>query len=122
MNENKVSATFTFTATFRYDKEAAVYVAYCPALDVYSQGESEAEAREAICEAVGLYLQTAYDHARLDKAGHHPNLFIATCPTCERHIDPEKLRGRLPDVRAAQAGLKKAAKVSRECLESEIDV
>lgn len=43
--------------TIRYDVDAHVYVAHCPLIGVYSQGETEAEAKEAIRSAVEMYLQ-----------------------------------------------------------------
>ena len=46
------------TATW-YDSEATVWVSKCPALGIYSQGESEEEADLAIKEAVALFLQVA---------------------------------------------------------------
>lgn len=36
-------------------------------LGIYSQGEDEAEAQQAIQEALGLYLETAFEHDRLDQ-------------------------------------------------------
>ena len=39
------------------DKEVGGFVSYCPALDVYSQGETRIEAHRAIREAVILMLE-----------------------------------------------------------------
>lgn len=41
-------------ARIAYDTEAAVFVAYDPVFNVYSQGESELEAREALAGALRL--------------------------------------------------------------------
>jgi predicted RNase H-like HicB family nuclease len=58
---------FNFNITLRPDSVAGVVVSYCSALGVYSQGENEAEAQQAIEEALGLYLETAFEHDRLDQ-------------------------------------------------------
>jgi len=50
-----------------YDQDAEVFVSHCPTLDVYSQGETEAEALDAIKSAVTLHVTTAFDFQRLDK-------------------------------------------------------
>lgn len=39
-----------------YDAEVNVYVGYCPALRLYSQGRTEEEAHKAIISAVKLYI------------------------------------------------------------------
>jgi predicted RNase H-like HicB family nuclease len=49
------------------DEDADVYVSHCPALNVYSQGETEEEALEAIKSAVSMHLTTAFDFNRLEK-------------------------------------------------------
>ena len=59
--------TFNFNITLRPDPVADVVVSYCPALGIYSQGQDEAEAQQAIQEALGLYLETAFEHDRLDQ-------------------------------------------------------
>lgn len=41
-----------------------VWVSYCPALDVYSQGTSEAEARAAIENAVAMYIRQTEKRAQ----------------------------------------------------------
>lgn len=44
-------------AGVKFDDAAGVHVAWCPALDVYSQGESESEAKAAIESAVLMYVK-----------------------------------------------------------------
>jgi predicted RNase H-like HicB family nuclease len=51
----------------RHAEDEDLYVSVCPRLGVYSQGETEAEALDAIKSAVVLHLTTAFDHNRLDK-------------------------------------------------------
>ncbi|HUA18378.1 MAG TPA: type II toxin-antitoxin system HicB family antitoxin [Bryobacteraceae bacterium] len=51
----------------RHDDDADVFVGFCPRFKVYSQGESRAEALDAVQGAVVLRLATAFEHGRLDK-------------------------------------------------------
>jgi predicted RNase H-like HicB family nuclease len=66
-NTPNIQVIFKLSITIRHDGEASVFVSHCPALGVYSQADSEPEAIEAIREAAMLYLQTAYEHDRLDQ-------------------------------------------------------
>ena len=59
--------TFKLNTKLRHDPGASVFVSHCPALKIFSQGESKEEAVEAIREAASLYLQTAFAHDRLDQ-------------------------------------------------------
>jgi predicted RNase H-like HicB family nuclease len=56
-------------------KEGSQFVAHALPLDVASSGGSPQEAREALDEAVGLFLKTAAEQGTLDKvledAGYH---------------------------------------------------
>ena len=49
--------TRQFTAIIERDGDA--YVAHCPELDVASQGQSVAEARSNLTEAIELFLEAA---------------------------------------------------------------
>ncbi len=51
------------TVTVRYNAELGVYVAFCVELGVYSQSTTEARAREALDEAIRLYLKHAQPDA-----------------------------------------------------------
>jgi predicted RNase H-like HicB family nuclease len=46
-----------FLAQAWRDVEADVWVSYCPELDLYSQGETEGEALEAVIEAAHLHVK-----------------------------------------------------------------
>ena len=50
-----------------HDSQADVFVSRCPALALYSQGETRDEALAAIKEAVELYLKAALDFDRFDQ-------------------------------------------------------
>jgi len=49
----------------RRDDEANVFVSYCPALKIYSQGLTEEDAHKALEETIELYLETCYEHGIL---------------------------------------------------------
>lgn len=52
-----ISITFNLRIGLRHDKEAEVFVGYCPALKIYSQGETEQEAIIATQSAVSLFIR-----------------------------------------------------------------
>ena len=49
------------------EAEEGGYVSYCPALDIVSQGETFAEAKANIKEAVGLLVETCFERGTLAK-------------------------------------------------------
>ena len=46
-----------FTATVKKDDETGLYVAWCPEIDIASQGESVEDALNNLKEALELYLE-----------------------------------------------------------------
>ena len=64
-------ATITLTVKVNcgvmLDADDNTWVSVCPRLNVFSQGNTEEEAIEAIRSAVTLHLSTAFDHNRMDK-------------------------------------------------------
>lgn len=56
-----LSVSAPLDARIAYDTEAAVFVAYDPVFNVYSQGESEQEARVALAGALTLRAQYIAD-------------------------------------------------------------
>ena len=49
----------TRSLTAIVEREGEGYVAFCPELDVASQGETVAEARDNLSEALALFFETA---------------------------------------------------------------
>ena len=47
-------------------REGDVYVSYCPALDLYSQGDTEEEASANLIEALQLFIQSCVERGTLD--------------------------------------------------------
>ena len=57
---------FTLTVDSEVKTEGDVHVSYCPALDVYSQGDTEDEASANLIEALQLFVQSCYERGTLD--------------------------------------------------------
>ncbi len=56
------------------EREGDGFVALCPELDVASQGESVAEARANLAEAVALFLETASDQEIAER--YHAEIYV----------------------------------------------
>jgi predicted RNase H-like HicB family nuclease len=65
MMAQSISIAVKVKVTVEPDKEAGVFVSHCPVLRMFSQGDTEDEAKEAIEEAIGLHLKTAFRFGRL---------------------------------------------------------
>lgn len=62
----ELEISFNLAAGTRFDEEAGVYVAWCPALNVRSQGETEKEAHDSLSDALFLFLKHCYSRNILD--------------------------------------------------------
>lgn len=62
LREKKVELIFSvkITAEIKFEGEVNMYVAYVPALKIYSQGETQSEAELAIMDAVESYLTVSH--------------------------------------------------------------
>ena len=58
---------FRLSGAIKKDEEVNVFVSYCQALKIYSQGRTEEEAKQAITSAVTLFLSVCYQRGILDK-------------------------------------------------------
>ena len=61
----KVHVEFTVPAEVRQD--GAYFVAGCPPLDVFSQGESEESALANLAEALQLFVESCYERGTLEE-------------------------------------------------------
>ena len=59
-DENVVNITVSFTALIGEEKPG-MYASYCPALDLYSQGETLEEAEKNIIEATALFIESCIE-------------------------------------------------------------
>ena len=93
---NRIKFTVNLLGATRKDEQAGVFVSFCPALNIYSQGVTEEDAHKALQETIELYLETCYEHgilrAELKKSG-----FVSTREpmlqpkqACEEFIKIEK--------------------------------
>lgn len=64
----KEVATFSVNVPIVIKKKGDVFVACCPVLDVWSQGDSLTEAKKNIEEALRLFITTCYERGTLDAA------------------------------------------------------
>jgi len=67
MTPIKITIKVSLTAGIKFDKEAGVYVAYTPALGIFSQGESIDRAKLALEDAVHSFLLVAHKNNLLEK-------------------------------------------------------
>ena len=65
--EDTISIKVSLSALIDKEKETGLYVSYCPALALYSQGKTEKEAGENIVEAVELFIETCIEEHTLEK-------------------------------------------------------
>ena len=72
----EINVVFNLKGAFREDKTAGGIVSYCAALNVYSHGKTKEEAKEALRNAISLYLETCFQRGTLGdilrKAGFNP--------------------------------------------------
>jgi len=83
VNENR----FVFTAIIFHDESG--YTSLCLDLDVASQGETLQQAKDALLEAVTLYLETALEH-------NLPWLRLVPPAEDPRFTDPEHIVAEFP--------------------------
>lgn len=48
-------------------EKPGLYESYCPMLDLWSQGDTTAEAKKNIVEAVGLFIESCYERGILNR-------------------------------------------------------
>lgn len=65
-----MGVTFSLEGAIREDKETESFVAYCPALDLYSAGRTRPEAKKALQSAVDMYVRLCYDRGILGRLLH----------------------------------------------------
>jgi len=59
---------FELTLPIKIKKEEGIFISCCPVLDIYSQGETEAESRKNIIEAIRLFITSCFERGTLDAA------------------------------------------------------
>ncbi len=64
--KNTISIKASLAATI-YQEKPGLYVSHCPALNLYSQGATEAEAQKNIIEATELFIESCIEDHTLEK-------------------------------------------------------
>ncbi len=59
-------ASFELNVQITVKRKNGVFVSYCPAFDLYSQGDTKKEAAKNIFEAVKLFINTSFERGNLD--------------------------------------------------------
>ncbi len=62
----KVKVEFTATLPIKIFKKKKWYVASCPILDVFSQGDTEKIAKKNLSEALSLFFRSCFERGTLD--------------------------------------------------------
>jgi len=93
----KIRFTISLKGATRHDQQANVFVGFCPALKIYSQGRTESEAKEALESTLCLFVETCYKrgilHQVLRDAGFNavdPHDSSPTSEACEEYIMIER--------------------------------
>lgn len=67
MGNLAIKFNIKLTAGIKHDKDADVFVSYAPAIGVYSQGETELQAKRALKDAIRLFLIASYKNGVLEQ-------------------------------------------------------
>ena len=62
--ENFLTMKVQLSALVKKEREG-VYMSYCPALDLYSRGDTGAEAKKMLAEAISLFIEDCFNHGTL---------------------------------------------------------
>ncbi len=62
----KHDITMTVRLPFKIRKKGKLYISSCPALDVFSQGRTQKEAKKNLIEALEAFLTACIEHGTLD--------------------------------------------------------
>jgi predicted RNase H-like HicB family nuclease len=97
----------TVKLPIKLEKKGNLYISRCSALDVVTQGETEAEARKNIGEALYLFLRSCMERGTLDAVLKQCGFSLTTEPGVEyedEQIDiPLHLLSRFSDSRDCHA-------------------
>ena len=86
--ENVISIKASLVARIAKEKPG-LYVSYCPALDLYSQGKTEREAEKKIIEATHLFIEFCIEDHTLEEVLADCGFSLATRPSTKNRR-PEK--------------------------------
>jgi len=78
MAKKVVDVKFSLQGAIREDRQTRSFVAYCPALDLYSAGKSRPESKKALTAAVDTYVRLCYDRGILGRLLKEKGFFATT--------------------------------------------
>ena len=73
-----IQAFFSVKLPFKLTKKRKWVVAFCPVLDIYSQGDTEEKARRNLKEAISAFLISCVERNTLDKVFKDCGFELAT--------------------------------------------
>lgn len=85
------------------DREIDEYVSHCPALALYSQGDTERDAIDNIREAVTMFLRNCYERGTLNQVLQDCGFVIATETKHEHDYALMLEQGRMSDAETPAA-------------------
>jgi predicted RNase H-like HicB family nuclease len=91
MGQKFISIRFTMHLPAVIVKKEKWYVSSCPALDVYSQGDTEEEAKKNLSEALAMFLISCHERGTLDtvlkECGFVPGYLAPGAPAMFKESD-----------------------------------
>lgn len=84
-----IQVSFRLNFAVRHDDDANVYVGYCPALKLYSQGEGKDEAKAAIVSAAKLFIVRCYEKDILHTVLRDRGMTRATAEQARKISSPD---------------------------------
>lgn len=81
---------FRLKGAFHEDKEIGAWVAFCRSLQVYSQGETQDEAKEALVDAAHSFILTCLEHQNLETALTSRGMFPESAAAGEKMAAQEQ--------------------------------
>jgi predicted RNase H-like HicB family nuclease len=73
-----MEGTIEFKLPMRIQKKGKWFISSCPALDVFSQGPTKAEAEQNLADALYSFLDACYEDGTMDKVLHEAGFVRST--------------------------------------------
>lgn len=77
-----------------FDKEVQAWVSFCPVLNVYSQGKTQEESREAMKSAILMFVTTCYERSILDNVLNSRGFRPMTPGDEDKHYSAQRISVR----------------------------
>lgn len=90
----KIKMTMRLYAKIK--REGKYFVSCCPQLDVWSQGDTEEDAKNMLAEAVSLFLVSCFERGTLDEVLSDCGFKAVAQPSNAKDIEEKTPRGMTP--------------------------